>query len=217
MAHFSLFLSLLLSNSNLKIVRKNNISVNLCMPYHWGSVGHRVFQYLFETIMGCLIPFSLISTCYSSVICRLQSVKFQRRGQGSRLILLIIIAFVIFWLPYHVVNIVEVIVLISTRQIFADCDSSAGSQEIYDVEKYVLLAKYFWEFSYFRFSGESMNRIHITVRTSTLDNGHHSYCISEKKKIQKKKFCWLIHPLKKKILLIQSYAFQAFLFLILDF
>ncbi|MEQ2215927.1 hypothetical protein XENOCAPTIV_008063 [Xenoophorus captivus] len=84
-------------------------SVQLCMPYHWGSVGHRVFQYLFETTIGCLVPFSLISTCYSSVICRLQSAKFQRRGQSSRLILLIIVAFAIFWLPYHIVNIIEVI------------------------------------------------------------------------------------------------------------
>lgn len=81
------------------------------MPYHWGSMCHPVFQYLFETVMGCLVPFSLISTCYSSVICRLQSAKFQRRGQGSRLILLIIVTFAIFWLPYHVVNIIEVILL----------------------------------------------------------------------------------------------------------
>ncbi|KAI3375708.1 hypothetical protein L3Q82_004007 [Scortum barcoo] len=36
-----------------------------------------------------------------------QSAKFQRRGQGSRLILLIIVAFTIFWLPYHIVNMIE--------------------------------------------------------------------------------------------------------------
>lgn len=88
-----------------------NMTVNLCMPYHryhGGPVGHKVFQYLFETIMGCIIPFSLIISCYSSVICRLQSAMFQRRGQGSRLILLIILAFAIFWLPYHIINILEV-------------------------------------------------------------------------------------------------------------
>lgn len=88
------------------------------MPYHWQSVGHRAFQYLFETIMGCLVPFSLISSCYSSVICRLQSAKFQRRGKGSRLILMIISAFVVFWLPYHIVNLIEVIVSIVTRHNF---------------------------------------------------------------------------------------------------
>lgn len=104
----SLFLCLFYS-----IIKRHirNSSINICMPYHWGSMYHPVFQYLFETVMGCLVPFSLISTCYSSVICRLQSAKFQRRGQGSRLILLIIVTFAIFWLPYHVVNIIEVILL----------------------------------------------------------------------------------------------------------
>ncbi|XP_008433390.1 leukotriene B4 receptor 1 [Poecilia reticulata] len=106
---------------------KNNITVNICMPYHWGSVGHPVFQYLFETVMGCLVPFSLISTCYSSVICRLQSAKFQRRGQGSRLILLIIITFAIFWLPYHTVNIVEVACLLKNEKTGKDCTPSARS------------------------------------------------------------------------------------------
>ncbi|MEQ2226259.1 hypothetical protein ILYODFUR_025704 [Ilyodon furcidens] len=108
MLAFILSLPMPFYRSNIKIM-KNNFSMQFCIPYHWGSVGHRVFQYLFETTIGCLVPFSLISTCYSSVICRLQSAKFQRRGQSSRLILLIIVAFAIFWLPYHIVNIIEVI------------------------------------------------------------------------------------------------------------
>lgn len=85
-----------------------NVTWYFCMPYHGDHVGHKVFQYLFETVMGCVVPFTLINTCYSSVICRLRSAMFQRRGQGSRLILLIVLAFAIFWLPYHIVNIIEV-------------------------------------------------------------------------------------------------------------
>ncbi|KAJ4948306.1 hypothetical protein JOQ06_019842 [Pogonophryne albipinna] len=88
----------------------NNITLSFCVPYHWKSKGHRVFQYLFETIMAFLLPFSLINTCISSVICRLQSAKFQRRAQRSRLILMVICTFAVFWLPYHIVNIIEVAV-----------------------------------------------------------------------------------------------------------
>ncbi|XP_041820808.1 leukotriene B4 receptor 1 [Chelmon rostratus] len=98
--------------SNLRKTLPNNVTLTFCVPYHWKSVGHKVFQYLFETTMGCLVPFSLINTCYACVICRLQSAKFQRRGQGSRLILLIICAFAIFWLPYHIVNMIEVVGLL---------------------------------------------------------------------------------------------------------
>ncbi|KAF7645922.1 hypothetical protein LDENG_00196130 [Lucifuga dentata] len=116
MLAFVLSLPMPFYRSNLRRSLHNNVSMSFCIPYHFGSVGHRVFQYLFETIMGCLLPFVLINTCYSSVICRLQSAKFQRRGQGSRLILLIISAFALFWLPYHVVNIIEVIGVLQNSQ-----------------------------------------------------------------------------------------------------
>ncbi|KAK5893356.1 hypothetical protein CgunFtcFv8_006233 [Champsocephalus gunnari] len=89
----------------------NNITLCSCVPYH-KSKGHRVFQYLFETIMAFLLPFSLINTCNSSTIRRLQSAKFQGRAQGSRLILMVICTFAVFWLPYHIVNIIEVVGLL---------------------------------------------------------------------------------------------------------
>ncbi|XP_030018847.1 leukotriene B4 receptor 1 [Sphaeramia orbicularis] len=91
-----------------KLPLPNNRTLRLCSLYHWNVVGHEVFQFLFETIMACLVPFTLINTCYSSVICRLRSAMFQRKGQSSRLILLIIGAFAVFWLPYHIVNIIQV-------------------------------------------------------------------------------------------------------------
>ncbi|XP_061524712.1 leukotriene B4 receptor 1-like isoform X5 [Phycodurus eques] len=40
------------------------------------------------------------------------SAAFKRRGQGSRLILMIICTFALFWLPYHIVNTIEVIGLL---------------------------------------------------------------------------------------------------------
>lgn len=104
---FILSLPMPFYRSNVKKPVGNNVTLRFCVLNHPG-MGHKVFQYLFETIMGCLLPFSLINTCYSCVICRLQSAKFQRRGQGSRLILMIICAFAVFWLPYHIVNIIEV-------------------------------------------------------------------------------------------------------------
>ncbi|XP_034531997.1 leukotriene B4 receptor 1 [Notolabrus celidotus] len=105
---FALSLPMPFYRIDKKIPLSKNLTISLCKVYH-RSMGHRVFQYLFETIMACVVPFSLINTCYSSVICRLQNAKFQRRAQGSRLILMIICAFAIFWLPYHIVNIIEVV------------------------------------------------------------------------------------------------------------
>ncbi|KAF3837263.1 hypothetical protein F7725_004727 [Dissostichus mawsoni] len=103
---------MLIYRLDMRSTYPNNITLSFCLPYHWKSKGHQVFQYLFETIMGFLLPFSLINTCNSSVICRLQSAKFQRRAQGSRLILMVICTFAVFWLPYHIVNIIEVVGLL---------------------------------------------------------------------------------------------------------
>lgn len=104
---FALSVPMPFYRSNIKFCIRN-MTVNMCIPYHGGKVNHKVFQYLFETTMSCIIPFTLIMTCYSSVICRLQNAMFQQRGKGSRLILFIILAFIVFWLPYHIVNIIEV-------------------------------------------------------------------------------------------------------------
>ncbi|XP_016104654.1 leukotriene B4 receptor 1-like [Sinocyclocheilus grahami] len=86
-----------------------NVSIYLCKPYHWESNAHEAFQYLIETILGFLLPFSFILFRYISVIRRLRSAMFQRKGRGNALILLIIAAFTIFWLPYHLNNILQVI------------------------------------------------------------------------------------------------------------
>ncbi|CAB1351473.1 unnamed protein product [Coregonus sp. 'balchen'] len=89
-----------------------NSSVTVCISYHWGSVGHQVFQYLFETVLGFFLPFIFIIVCYTFVICGLRRAMFQHKGRGNRLILLIIGAFALFWLPYHLVNILQVIGLL---------------------------------------------------------------------------------------------------------
>ncbi|XP_033465809.1 leukotriene B4 receptor 1 [Epinephelus lanceolatus] len=106
---FILSLPMPFYRSNLGKLGSNNVTLYYCIPYHWRSVGHEVFQYVFETVMGCLVPFSLLTTCSASIICRLKSAKFNRRRQGSRLILLIMCAFAVFWLPYHIVNIIQVV------------------------------------------------------------------------------------------------------------
>ncbi|KAF7686958.1 leukotriene B4 receptor 1 [Silurus meridionalis] len=112
---FFLALPMPFYRSNLQPYLQKNSSIYLCVPYHWNNVNHELFQYLTETLLGFLIPFTFIVLCYSSVICRLRSAMFRGRIKGSFLILLIITAFAIFWLPYHVINILQVIGLLQGR------------------------------------------------------------------------------------------------------
>ncbi|XP_031440776.1 leukotriene B4 receptor 1-like [Clupea harengus] len=113
---FVLALPMPFYRSNEQIFGHKNITSFFCVPYHWDSVGHQVFQYLVETFMGFLLPFSLIAGCYASVFCRLRTAMFKRRGRGSCLILTILAAFALFWLPYHIVNILQVIGLLTDTE-----------------------------------------------------------------------------------------------------
>ncbi|KAK1152018.1 leukotriene B4 receptor 1-like [Acipenser oxyrinchus oxyrinchus] len=78
-----------------------------CIPFH-SDPKHVVFQYLMETLFGFLIPFTVIIFCYSQVGSHLQGAKFNKRRRSGRLILLIMAAFAVFWMPYHIVNLIQV-------------------------------------------------------------------------------------------------------------
>ncbi|KAM9330755.1 leukotriene B4 receptor 1-like [Gastrophryne carolinensis] len=78
-----------------------------CRHIH-NSPRHVIFQYTFETITGFVIPFSIILFCYLYIRVRLQSAKFQTKHKTSRLVIMIIVIFALFWLPYHIVNIMQV-------------------------------------------------------------------------------------------------------------
>ncbi|KAL1780824.1 leukotriene B4 receptor 2 [Sigmodon hispidus] len=71
------------------------------------SDGHSAFHLLFETITGFLLPFLVVVVSYSDIGRRLQARRFRRSRRTGRLVALIILAFAAFWLPYHLVNLVE--------------------------------------------------------------------------------------------------------------
>lgn len=73
-----------------------------------GVKHHMVFQFTFETLIGFIIPFTIILSCYIYIGIRLQSAKFQTKHKTSRVVIMIIITFALFWLPYHVVNMLQV-------------------------------------------------------------------------------------------------------------
>ncbi|XP_077323019.1 leukotriene B4 receptor 1-like [Lithobates pipiens] len=69
---------------------------------------HMVFQFTFETLIGFIIPFAIILSCYIYIGIRLQNARFQTKHKTSRLVIMIILTFALFWLPYHVVNMLQV-------------------------------------------------------------------------------------------------------------
>ncbi|XP_007537578.2 leukotriene B4 receptor 1 [Erinaceus europaeus] len=82
-----------------------NSSILVCSPVY-PTQGHQAFHMLFETITGFLLPFLAVVASYSDIGRRLQARHFRRSRRTGRLVVIIILAFAVFWLPYHVVNLV---------------------------------------------------------------------------------------------------------------
>ncbi|XP_029023709.1 leukotriene B4 receptor 2a isoform X1 [Betta splendens] len=68
-----------------------------------------VLQYTLELVLGFLIPYAVILVSYICILRRIRQTKFRRRIRSEKLILAIVLTFCLFWLPYHMVNIVQVI------------------------------------------------------------------------------------------------------------
>ncbi|XP_069044752.1 leukotriene B4 receptor 2b [Lepisosteus oculatus] len=84
----------------------------VCVPVHpreWQVV----FQYTFETVVGFVLPYAVIVASYVRILRRIRRTRFRRRVRSEKLILAIVITFGLFWLPYHVVNIIQVAAVLS--------------------------------------------------------------------------------------------------------
>lgn len=66
------------------------------------------FQYTFETVAGFIVPYAIIIMSYVLILRRLRKTKFQRKVHSEKLILAIVVTFGIFWLPYHIINMLQV-------------------------------------------------------------------------------------------------------------
>jgi predicted MFS family arabinose efflux permease len=85
----------------------------MCAVYHY-ILSHVqvVYQYTFETVVGFLVPYGVIVSSYVCILRRLRQTKFRRKVRSEKLILAIVVMFGIFWLPYHLNNIIQVCVII---------------------------------------------------------------------------------------------------------
>uniref|UniRef100_A0A8C4SWE7 Si:dkey-148a17.5 n=1 Tax=Erpetoichthys calabaricus TaxID=27687 RepID=A0A8C4SWE7_ERPCA len=61
-----------------------------------------------ETLVGFIIPFSILSICYACVGKRIQQMSFKTKQRSTTLIACVVIAFAVCWIPNHVFNLITV-------------------------------------------------------------------------------------------------------------
>ncbi|XP_074090882.1 leukotriene B4 receptor 1 [Macrotis lagotis] len=79
---------------------------DICETYY-SAPNQIAFHLLFESITGFVLPFVVIVSSYSDIGRRLRATRFRRNRRTGRLVVLIILTFTVFWLPYHAVNLGE--------------------------------------------------------------------------------------------------------------
>ncbi|XP_061834983.1 leukotriene B4 receptor 1-like [Nerophis lumbriciformis] len=79
----------------------------VCAPNHTLPTYVR-FQYSFETVAGFILPYTVIIISYVLILRRLRETRFRRKVRSENLILAIVVMFCLFWLPYHVINMIQV-------------------------------------------------------------------------------------------------------------
>ncbi|XP_069072100.1 leukotriene B4 receptor 1-like [Pleurodeles waltl] len=57
-----------------------------------------------DLVFCFLLPFSIMTVCYSFVIRRMRRLKFHKKSRSGRVIASVIIAFFACWIPYHITN-----------------------------------------------------------------------------------------------------------------
>ncbi|KAK2860778.1 hypothetical protein Q7C36_004944 [Tachysurus vachellii] len=89
-------------------VNKENSNQTLCSHHHHDPK-YEAFHMSMETVVGFLLPYGIIVSSYLCILRHLRQTPFKRRVRSEKLILAIIITFAAFWLPYHIINIVQVV------------------------------------------------------------------------------------------------------------
>uniref|UniRef100_A0A8C8S0R1 Leukotriene B4 receptor 2 n=1 Tax=Pelusios castaneus TaxID=367368 RepID=A0A8C8S0R1_9SAUR len=80
----------------------------ICEPCH-ATPGLATFHFTLETVVAFVVPFAIIVGCYSTILVHLRGQRWRRRGaRTGKLIAAVVLCFAALWVPYHVVNVLQV-------------------------------------------------------------------------------------------------------------
>ncbi|XP_051511354.1 leukotriene B4 receptor 1 [Myxocyprinus asiaticus] len=86
--------------------------VKHCLYQEYNSVPFEVFYLCLETLLGFIIPFVTLTVCYCQVASRLQKLRFKRKQKSIFLIGGVVMAFILCWLPHHILNVLGIVHLL---------------------------------------------------------------------------------------------------------
>lgn len=82
-----------------------------CLYQEYTSTTQELVSVLLETLVGYILPFSVLVVCYSCLCSRITQMSFKSKRKSTVLITSVVIVFAICWTPHHIGNILALIIL----------------------------------------------------------------------------------------------------------
>ncbi|XP_006779947.1 leukotriene B4 receptor 1 isoform X1 [Neolamprologus brichardi] len=82
-----------------------------CLYRKYTSVTQELVCVLLETLVGYIIPFSILVVCYGCLCSRITRMTLKSKRKSTILIASVVVAFSICWTPHHIGNILSLIIL----------------------------------------------------------------------------------------------------------
>ncbi|KAM6942689.1 leukotriene B4 receptor 1-like [Xenentodon cancila] len=83
-----------------------------CFQREFNSAAQEIFVLCLETLVGFVLPFIILSTCYCFVTLQLKKLSFNSKMKSRVLVHAVIMTFLLCWLPYHIVNIIDMVCIL---------------------------------------------------------------------------------------------------------
>lgn len=90
-----------------------------CLYRQYTSVTQELVCLLLETLVGYILPFSILVVCYGCLCSRITQMTFKSKRKSTVLIASVVVMFAICWTPHHIGNVLSLIIL-SIEKSFPD-------------------------------------------------------------------------------------------------
>lgn len=90
-----------------------------CLYQEYTSTTQEVVIVLLQTLVGYILPFSVLVVCYGCLCSRITQMSFKSKHKSTFLITSVVVVFAICWTPHHIGNILTLIIL-ATENSFSD-------------------------------------------------------------------------------------------------
>lgn len=92
-----------------------------CLNREFSSNTEEAALLILESLVGFVIPFSILVICYGCLYSRITQMSFRSKRKSTLLIVGVVVAFALCWIPHHITNLLSLVY-------FAYGDSPVGDK-----------------------------------------------------------------------------------------